>query len=483
MAPLRFIVQFLSLALLLGSFFALIDRDMIRGASTTALASADAARIAPPAPRYAEGGLASDQSTRLQRLVLTADTGLDRSAFLLSSREQRRPYAPANTPAAPNTPSKAINKGSSRVAMVQMPRVLGFVPNPIRRPQRAIGTPIPAGVAQEMEPASIAQVQVRRFNQAGYDALALGDTRAALQAFSSSIDTLPDQPLIHSQMGYILKGEGKLRAAGKAFNQAIAFTPVRDRTAALTREASSLGRPLRFDAYTVWREDSQPEADISFGPSLAQSQSGIAAAYRLPVDGWAGQRGLSVYSRLLWAYEPMRFALNDESFQAGVGVQLRPIKGLNLVAAAERLIAFGNDARDDWLVRASYSAGQGYAPLEGERSWLHWSVYGDFAMIDPADPDLQITGEGRVGFGQRPFQASSFTVMPFAGLSANFQDAAGITTSLYEAGTGLWMRYWPGGQDIPDPQRALDLRVEYRSKLGGDSASSSGLRVTFGLSY
>lgn len=476
MAPLRFVAHFLGLVLLCGSFFALLDRDLIHRSSTAAQASASIPAPRPPTPRYAQGGIARDQATRLQRLVRTPETRIDQSLLELASLEQRRANA---SPTAKGRPKKAEN----RIAMVQMPRVLGFVPSPVRRPRQADGGQNLADIALARDALSPTQRQVRAFNQAGYDALAAGNTSAALQAFSSSVETMPDQPLIHSQMGYILKGQGQLRAASKAFDQAMAFTPMRDRTAILAREATSLGRPLRFDAYTVWREDSQPEADISFGPSLAQSQSGLAAAYRLPMDGWAGQRGLSVYSRLLWAYEPMRFALNDESFQAGVGVQLRPIKGLNLVAAAERLIALGDDARDDWLLRASYSAGKGYAPLEGERSWLHWSLYGDVAMIDPADPDLQITGEGRVGFGQRPFKASSLTIMPFAGLSANFQDAAGITTSLYEAGTGLWMRFWPGGADIPDPQRALDLRVEYRGKLGGDSASSSGLRVTFGLTY
>lgn len=488
MAPLRFTYQFLTIVFAIGGVIGLFDHGLLSRHNTAALANAPSLQQPPiqrapivaktqAAPNFAEGGLPDRKMTTLTGVLHASQSAFNLPPFdapLLLARERGQ---------APRTWVSGDRPTKLRTAYLETQRALGFVPSPLSRPrpapQQADGQFIAAIPANRPK----VNATVLRFNQAGYDALAAGNSSAALAAFSSSLERRPNQPLIHSQMGYIYKSEGKMVAASNAFNQSLAYTPESAQSPGLVREANALSRRVRLNAYTVWRQDSQPEADISFGPSLAQSQSGIGAGYRLPVNGWAGRQDLTLYARMLWAYQPMSIALNDESFQGGVGIQVRPIEGINLVAAAERLIAFGDFARDDWLLRASYSAGQGYAPLDRERSWLHWSLYSDVAIIDPADPDLQITGEGRIGFGQRPFDASSFTVIPFAAVTANFQDAAGVSTTLYEAGAGIWMRYWPGGADLTDPQRALDLRVEYRGKVGGDSASTSGLRVTLGLNY
>lgn len=487
-APLVFTFRLLCLALVLGTGLALSDRLLLSGSNIDEVTSQTIAEAAPTVSQdYID---IPAREPGLRSVMRAASDTFDMPVFDLASLSPgyRAPYAPTGNTQKPT--------GASTPA-----RWLKFLPLPRRKPiyvsrrppiydwqdTAFFGQAPPGPIAAKTDAAYVsapAQPTVTAYNQAGYDALSAGDPLAALRFFNQSLDLDRNQPLIHSQKGYIYKSQGRYKTASRAFGTAGAgggfATPSQP---GLVREAAYLKRPLRLSGYTVWRQDSRSEGEISFGPSLAQSQSGLGATYRLPIDGWASKHELSAYSRLLWAYEPMSLVVNGQSYQAGVGVQVRPFSNLNLVTAAERLVGLGDQARDDWLLRASYSTGAGYAPLEGERSWLHWSVYGDVAVIDPAQPDLQLTGEGRVGFGNRPFANSSFTVIPFAGASANFQDAAGVSTSLYEASAGLWMRYWPGGASLPDPQRALDLRMEYRAKVGGDSASASGLLLTLGVTY
>jgi len=504
MTPLRFIGHFITCALVLGALLVFVD---------TALHSDRA-----PSPRYVFASQTDE--TPLPKQQQRASNGLSaplrttRNSFSLSEalhrplawepRKQKPKTSDVETFNAiePSAASQSVQTGQ----LAQLDTILAFLPRPRERPIFVQGAPPidwsgPSLDKQTATPSKTKNsapdailsgvkkpdqnqqtVEVIYLNEAGYAALADRADDAALTYFRKSLLQDPNQPLIQSQVGYILKSIGRYSDAGTAFTHAASLGVAAARPG-IAREASTLRRPLRFTGYTVWREDSRPEADISFGPSLAQSQSGLGVSYRLPFDGWASKHDVSAYARLLWAYQPMSLRINDESFQGGLGVQMRPFQSFNFIAAAERLVSFGQDARDDWLLRGSYSAGQGYAPLNYERSWIHWSLYADAAVIDPMDPDLQITGEGRFGFGQRPFEQSSFTIIPFAGLSANFQDAAGMTTTLYEAGAGMWMRYWPGGPNIDDPLRSLDLRLEYRGKLGGDSQSTSGLRITLGLNY
>lgn len=359
--------------------------------------------------------------------------------------------------------------------------LLAFLPDPLPRPIK--GAEIAEVDLQTLGAIAPSMGNTPPFyalNEAGYAALARGDDAEALAQFSQSLERSPAQPAIQKQIGYIEKARGNYAKARDAFEAASAYGRVQP---GLQREINQLSRPLRLSGYTVWRQNSRQINDAAFGPSLAQSQSGIGARYQVPLDGWASLHGLSVTSRLLWAYEPESLSPDGRTVQAGLGLQVRPFQTLNLALAAERLIAIGEDSRSDWLLRAAYSAGRGYEPVPGEDWWLHWSGYLDAAMIDPADPDIQILADGRIGAGHRPIDTSSLTLIPFLGLSGSFEDAAGRSTDLYEAAAGVWLRLWPGGPEITDPFRALDLRLEYREKLGGDSPSSSGLRLTVGVTY
>lgn len=396
------------------------------------------------------------------------------TAFAVLDRFDLSPAQKQQTPRRRSSSASASTRDSWQLA---------FLPGPKQRPLKSAihdGARFAAPAANIAPAAARASNQTFALNAAGYEALARGDAAQALSYFARSIAQAPDQPSVHSQIGYLEKARGNYASAKTAFETASAFGRVQPN---IERELSQLSRPLRLSAYTVWRENSRQINDAAFGPSLAQSQSGLGATYQLPFSGWPSLHGLSLTSRVLWAYEPESLSPDGRTIQAGIGVQVRPFQNLNLVTGAERLIAIGADSRSDWLLRTSYSAGRGYEPDPDKDWWLHWSGYVDAALIDPADPDIQVLADARAGLGTQPFSSSSLSVIPFLGLSGSYEDAAGRTTDLYEAAAGVWLRLWPGGPDITDPARALDLRLEYREKLGGDSPSDSGLRLTFGITY
>ncbi|MEM7570505.1 MAG: hypothetical protein AAF337_11985 [Pseudomonadota bacterium] len=482
MGPFKGLRWAMVLAALGGGGLGVVDR-LPEGSADVALG----AQAAIPSPESSYGApQQAATSTAQAPLTVSASKEISPSTLDIALPKAPRPAASRTVIALQKEtrrqPAKALNE-----------QLLAYLPRPKQKPSPApIAANAPAMAynppqyrpqkdafaAAAIEPAAAPSPYA--LNTLAYAALANGDRQDALSLFAQSLAINPRQPDVQSQVGFIEKARGNYSAARRAFAAAASFGRVQP---SILRELSQVSRPLRMSAYTVWRQNSRQINDAAFGPSLAQSQSGLGASYRLPVDGWASRHGLSATSRLLWAYDPESLSPDGRSVQAGIGLQLRPFEALNIVTAVERLLAIGDDARNDWLLRTSYSAGRGYEPELGKNWWLHWSTYLDAAVIDPSDPDIQILGDARVGLGHQPFEGSSLTVIPFAGLSGIYEDAGGRTTDLYEAAAGVWLRLWPGGPEITDPARALDLRLEYREKLGGDSPSKSGMRVTLGVTY
>ncbi|GAB4146772.1 MAG: hypothetical protein Tsb0016_17370 [Sphingomonadales bacterium] len=325
------------------------------------------------------------------------------------------------------------------------------------------------------------QALIHALNSRAYQALAAGDLAKAAALFETSLAQQPGQAMILQQLGYLYRAQRRPTAAADAFKQALLLGGLEPNAqAALRRELASLS-PDRFDLSGYWVHRGQalssPELNV-LGASLAQSQGGIAAAWKVQRDG----HGAALFGRLLWASTPGGLGIDDDTAQAGIGLRLRPLAPLNLVASIERLIAVGDQARDDWMARLSYSDGEGYAPALTEPSWWHWHVYGDLALIDPARPDLLAAFEGRLGRGFQAPGLDGLMLTPFVGANASIVEGFGVT-SLVEAGPGLWLRHWFNDGRFAAARSALDLKLEYRFQLAGDSSGGSGLMVTLSVDY
>ncbi|MFZ5609443.1 MAG: NfrA family protein [Pseudomonadota bacterium] len=354
-------------------------------------------------------------------------------------------------------------------------------PVPPRRPAKQAARPRPLTIGLASLAAGSA---LPDHNAIGYAALQRGETRPALRAFEASLAANPDQSLIQRQVGYLKKQMGDHRGAVRAFGHALMLGGLAPaERIGLEREVSDLDKRFGLAAYTAWRSEALDRLELAaLGASLGQSQSALEAAWRPELGHAANRHRLTFFARGLWGYAGDTLDPDGDSLQAGIGVRARPLPGQNLSVGLERLVALGAAARNDWMVRAAWSMGTGYAPPAEGGDWPFWSIYLDGALINPADPDLFLTGDARLGHGWRLDGAGRWMLTPFAAASGVVQQA-GATTSLVEGGAGLWLRYRFNEGQGRAPASALDLRVEYRAKLGGDSPSGAGFLITLALAY
>ena len=125
----------------------------------------------------------------------------------------------------------------------------------------------------------------------------------------------------------------------------------------LRREVREAERTWTLSAFQAWRP--RRSAGASGGGAarlqrdgLIAAQGGAELAWRLPgMRSAAGSRETELFARALWSQEDEALAISDRSVQGGVGVRWQPLVGSAWRLTAERLIALGEDARDDWLLR------------------------------------------------------------------------------------------------------------------------------------
>jgi len=320
----------------------------------------------------------------------------------------------------------------------------------------------------------------------GYDAYAVQDYAAAARAFEASLALNPAQPDLAAQLAYTEKALGNNKEAARWFRHAIAHKdgPVDYN---LRREVQFAENSFDATAYMIWRENAlDGSALAAAGPSLTQSQGGVEGMWTPPGIGNRDGRTLQVFSRVLWGFEGDTLNLQRESYQAGLGVRYRPLRKHNLVFTGERLVAIGDFARDDWMLRASYSWDKGFRYYPKRDRWDYITLYADAALIDPASPDIFLLTEGRYGQSFRIAggeYGAGWVLTPHITSAAVFQHDSFNTTTLWEAGGGLSLKLWFA--DTPDRAHAAsaELLFQWRGKLAGDSAGPSGFLTTLVLQF
>lgn len=323
---------------------------------------------------------------------------------------------------------------------------------------------------------------------AGYAAYGRGDYPAAIEAFEAALALDPSLGPIAAQLGYAYKILGQNHAAAGAFRRALASVTIADSDRFIyRREVETLENTLTLGAYLVYREAALSQEFLPLlGPTLSQSQGGVELAWTPPKIGFQNGRRLEFFGRLLWGFDSKSFKIRDESWQNGLGVRWKPLAAHNLVFSGERLIAIGADARNDWMLRASYSWDRGYGLKPAERRWRYTTIYADIAVIDPARPDLFLAAEGRFGESFRVSGGASGPAMiltPHLLLAGAVQHDSFATTTLVEGGPGLSYKLYFADSAMSAHGASVELLAQYRFKLAGTSAGSSGAVLTLVLQY
>lgn len=301
--------------------------------------------------------------------------------------------------------------------------------------------------------------------RAAYAAFEAGAFGTAAHLFEQALSARPSAQLA-ADLAYTRLRLGQRREAASAFQLALTLGSATPEAGALwQQEASRLNDRISAQAYTFLREDTGRPASPPFGTGTpGQSQSALLLQIR--PDPLARQPLLLV-GRMLAAHHGPGASPVLHSLQATAGLGWLAVPAINGTVVAERWIKLGNGARGAWALRAHGGYGEGYGPAAGESLWLHWSVFGESAVIGAQRRDLYAGAEARAGYGLAVSARTRATLTAALWAQVQQDDA---TRHRLEAGPSL-------GLETALGQRPLHLRLDYRFALS-PARVASGATLT-----
>ncbi|MBU6188745.1 MAG: hypothetical protein KGR68_05460 [Betaproteobacteria bacterium] len=336
--------------------------------------------------------------------------------------------------------------------------------------------------------------RVRLLAEAGYARLAAGDRAGAAARFRQAIDQLPES----SQDDERITASGAMpetasgsapggaatnpsgREAGDASSGTASASPERALRERLRREVREAERTWTLSAFQAWRPrgssgnsgTSSAAAGSGGGAAglqrdgLIAAQGGAELAWRLPeMRSAAGGHETDFFVRALWSQQGESLAINDRSVQGGVGLRWQPLVGSAWRLTAERLIAVGADARDDWLLRLAWGAMLGHERVPGRTVWPAGQLYLEAGRFFRDGGSTAFYGEGRLGFTM-PLDAG-WTVTPHGVVAAREVRPDPTAESWAEAGLGLALRRAFGGTTHSADRGRIEWLMQYRVRVSG----------------
>ena len=303
--------------------------------------------------------------------------------------------------------------------------------------------------------------RVRLLAEAGYARLAAGDRRGAADRFVQAIDRLPASP------------PGEVAAAAGP-GQPVAGTPageeppLRER---LRREVLEARRTWTLSAFQSWRPSGAGTGPGGSAAGLQRdgliaAQGGAELAVRLPdLRTDAGVRQTEVFARALWSQQGESLEINHRSVQGGVGLRWQPLVGSAWRITAERLIAVGEEARDDWLLRLGWGAATGDRSEPGAAYWPASQFYAEAGRFFDNGGSTALYAEGR--FGLRVPVQGGWTLTPHSVVAARELRPDPTSESWAEAGLGLALRRAFGGTTHIADRGRFEWLMQYRWRLSG----------------
>jgi tetratricopeptide (TPR) repeat protein len=170
-----------------------------------------------------------------------------------------------------------------------------------------------------------------------------------------------------------------------------------------------------------------------------------------------------------------------DTVQGSVGARWKPIKDQNLIFETAYLFPVGQAARQDWLLRAAYSKGEGTDLRVDVPHWRTWQIYADYNYFAMSGQTVS-SFEARYGESFRLDAISNRLVLwPFLAIGGSYDNSVDTPFAL-GAGPGATLRYWFREDEYTAPMSYLDLTLQYRFKLAGDDRAEGIFAGAF-LSY
>ncbi len=298
----------------------------------------------------------------------------------------------------------------------------------------------------------------------------------AARLFMAALERQPRRPDLQQDLAYTWLRAGRRDKAADAFRRAIdmhyetASAPqlpgggTEVRLQRLRQEVTELTRGDGFTVYQSYRPDDGDRAGDA-GRGLLPSQGGLEYVHRL--DRGGGALSPELFARVLWSAEAGRFAPDSDTLQGGIGARIKPLADHDFYLSAERLVKFGSQAREDWLLRASYGWSTGYGMRPGEASWNYTSVYLDAGHFTRGEGIAAYYAEVRQGwtfnYGDR------LLITPHLTVSGRHLNPDEFDDGYREGGGGVSLRYLFNESRYEAARSSVEFLLQYKRGIGRDS--------------
>jgi hypothetical protein len=257
---------------------------------------------------------------------------------------------------------------------------------------------------------------------------------------------------------YARLADGDKRGALRLFNLALASDDGDPRRRQWLADRRSLTRRWSLEAYALVRDPGGSGLGAAASPVLGGGQSGAIVAWRFnPL----ARRPIALVGRLT-AATGNGGQLDNASSQAAFGARWQVLPGVSL--SAERLVAIGATARNDWTLRLAAGA-------DGRRGRVHWSAYGEAGVLG--------SGEGYGG-----------------GEARAMVEVVRLGKARFELGPGIWGSVQTGpftlgrldigpslSTRLPIGRTTLGISADWRQRVAGQALPGSGPVVTLSTNF
>jgi hypothetical protein len=236
------------------------------------------------------------------------------------------------------------------------------------------------------------------------------------------------------------------------------------RHASWLKDARALSRRWTAEGWILVRgAPLDPAAGIAAAPVLGGGQTGATLGF---APDPLARRPLSAIARFN-AGTDATGQIDPRTGQAAFGVQWRPLPGV--AVAAERLVATGDLARNEWLFRVSGGGQKRLSPLGLP---VLVDGYGEASLLGNGDWLAGAQARALAGvFGRNGLSAA-------AGLGGwgSLQSVDGQMLSRLDVGPSASVRTGLGKLN-------LEASVDYRQRIAGQAEPGSGPVLTFSTAF
>jgi tetratricopeptide (TPR) repeat protein len=316
----------------------------------------------------------------------------------------------------------------------------------------------------------------------GYIYMAEARYNETIQLFQNIIEQNPNFPNIDQNLGYAQIRNMNNKAAvyhfkqsidklSKSSNLDIIPKETLQKIENLKREVSKLTNHYQFSFYQMLRSNNENQNSVvspSLGSSGVPSQGGINITYQPHQIGYRDGQILQLFARMLWNTPSQTIQLNNDSLQGGIGLRYKPFREYGLFVGVEKLLKVGDNSVDDWLARAQYSWNKTFKENEDSLNHYYLSIYGDLTFFSNETLDRNFSWEANLG--KKIQLNSNLFVSPHIVVNGIHQELNTDNDSYTEAGVGVSIQGFFGGNQYHSDTSSAELRLQYKNNFKVDTA-------------